>query len=196
VKKIAGFLLSRLGTGLLIVAPLYLCLLLLLKAMNSLRGIIEPIAKLIPDWLPAEYLLSLLLILALCFVLGLLVRTPRGRQFWELCDRSLFQRIPGYAVIRGLTQQLAGQTQDEAWKPALVELEDALVPAFIIERLSDGFTVFVPSSPTPLAGTIYILSPERVHPVDVPFTHALQVISRWGAGSGKLVAAMKKSPPS
>lgn len=196
MKKIAGFFLSRLGTGLLIVAPLYLCLLLLLKAMKSLRGIMEPIAKLIPDSLPAEYLLSLLLILALCFVLGLLVRTARGRQFWELCDRSLFQRIPGYAVIRGLTQQLAGQTQDEAWKPALVELEDALVPAFIIERLSDGFTVFVPSSPTPLAGTIYILSPERVHPVDVPFTRALQVISRWGAGSRELVAAMKKSPPS
>jgi uncharacterized membrane protein len=195
VKKIAGFFLSRLGTGLLIVAPLYLCLLLLLKAMNSLRGIMEPIAKLIPDWLPAEYLLSLLLILALCFLLGLLVRTPRGRQFWEMCDRSLFQRIPGYAVIRGLTQQLAGQTQDESWKPALVELEDALVPAFIIERLSDGFTVFVPSSPTPLAGTIYILSPERVHPVDVPFTHALQVVSRWGAGSRDLVAAMRKTPP-
>jgi uncharacterized membrane protein len=195
VKKIAGFLLSRLGTGVLIVAPLYLCLLLLLKAVNSLRGIMEPIAKLIPDWLPAEYLLSLLLILAVCFTLGLLVRTPRGRQFWEMCDRSLFQRIPGYAVIRGLTQQLAGKTQDESWKPALVELEDALVPAFIIERLSEGFTVFVPSSPTPLAGTIYILSPERVHPVDVPFTHALQVISRWGAGSGEFVAAMKKTPP-
>jgi uncharacterized membrane protein len=192
MKKIAGFLLSRLGTGVLIVAPLYLCLLLLLKAMNSLRGMMEPIAKLIPDWLPAEYLLSLLLILVVCFMLGLLVRTARGRRFWEMCERSLFQRIPGYAVIRGLTQQLAGQTQNESWKPALVELEDALVPAFIIERLSEGFTVFVPSSPTPLAGTIYILSPERVHPVDVPFTLALQVISRWGTGSRELLAAMKK----
>ena len=192
MKKIAGFLLSRLGTGLLILAPLYLCLLLLLKAMNSLRGIMEPIAKLIPDWLPAEYLLSLLLILAVCFLLGLLVRTRRGRWFWDMCDRSLFQRIPGYAVIRGLTQQLAGQTQDESWKPALVELEDALVPAFIIERLSEGFTVFVPSSPTPLAGTIYILSPDRVHPLDVPFTQALQVVSRWGADSKDLVAAIKK----
>ena len=196
MKKIAGFLLSRLGTGVLILAPLYLCLLLLLKAMKSLRGIMQPIARLIPEWLPAEYLLSLLLILALCLVLGVLVRTSPGRKLWEMCDRSLFQRIPGYAVIRGLTQQLAGKTQDESWKPALVELEDALVPAFIIERLSDGFTVFVPSSPTPLAGTIYILSADRVHPLDVPFTHALQVVSRWGAGSGDLLAAMKKTPGS
>jgi len=195
VKKVAGFFLSRLGTGALIVAPLYLCLLLVLKALHSLHGLMQPIAKLIPDWLPAEGVLSLLLILVVCFVIGLFVRTIPGRQFWDLCDRSLFQRIPGYGVIRGLTQQLAGQTQDGSWKPALVELEDALVPAFIIERMSDGYTVFVPSSPTPLAGTIYVLSLERVHPVDVPFTQALQVVSRWGAGSRNLVAAMQKTPP-
>lgn len=78
------------------------------------------------------------------------------------------------------------------WKPALVEIEDALVPAFIIEELDDGrFTVFVPSVPTPLAGAVYILGPERVHIVDIPFTQAISTISRWGSGSKDLVAAMR-----
>ena len=77
--------------------------------------------------------------------------------------------------------------------PALIELEDALVPGFVIEPLDDGrFTVFVPSVPTPLAGAVYVLSAERVHMVDVPFTQAVRSISRWGAGSGELVAAMRK----
>ena len=32
------------------------------------------------------------------------------------------------------------------WKPVLAEIEDALVPAFIVEELDDErFTVFVPS---------------------------------------------------
>ena len=54
------------------------------------------------------------------------------------------------------------------------EIEDALVPAFIVEELDDGrFTVFVPSVPTPFAGAVYILSRERVHLVDIPFTHNL-----------------------
>jgi uncharacterized membrane protein len=196
VKKLVTFILSRVATGLLILAPLYLCILLVLKAMNSLRGIVQPIVKLVPDPLPAEYLVSLLFVLAVCFLFGLLVRTRRGRRYWEFGDRSLFQRIPGYTVLRGLTQQLAGDTQSEAWKPALVELEDALVPAFIIERLSDSdsFTIFIPSSPTPMAGTVYILSAERVHPIDVPFTRAPHIISRWGSGSGELLAAMKKAP--
>jgi len=40
---------------------------------------------------------------------------------------------------------------------------------------------------------VYILDPERVHVVDVPFTQAIRSVSRWGAGSKDLVAAMRKS---
>ena len=96
-------------------------------------------------------------------------------------------------MLRSLTQRLAGDTNEEAWKPAMVEIEDALVPGFIIEELDDGrFTIFVPSVPTPFAGAVYVLSPERVHGLDVPFTQAIQSISRWGSGSKALVAAMRK----
>jgi uncharacterized membrane protein len=87
---------------------------------------------------------------------------------------------------------LAGDANENVWKPALVEIEDALVPAFIIEAHDDGrFTVFVPSVPTPFAGAVYILDATRVHPIDVPFAQAIQSISKWGSGSRDLVAAMK-----
>jgi hypothetical protein len=46
--------------------------------------------------------------------------------------------------------------------------------------------------PTPLAGTVYILAPERVHLIDVPFSQAAMAVARWGAGSKELVAAMRK----
>ena len=66
----------------------------------------------------------------------------------------------------------------------MVEIEDALVPAFIIEELEDGrFTIFVPSVPTPFAGAVYVLGPERVHMIDVPFTQAIKTITQWGSGS-------------
>jgi uncharacterized membrane protein len=64
--------------------------------------------------------------------------------------------------------------------PALDEIEEALVPALIVEKLEEvPYTVLVPSVPTPMAGAIYILPPERVRPVDVPFTVALKVLSKW-----------------
>jgi len=96
-------------------------------------------------------------------------------------------------VIRSLTQQIAGRSRENTWRPALVEIEDALVPGFIIEEFEDGrYTVFIPSIPTPFAGAVYVLARERVHRVDVPFTDALRVISRWGSGAKNLVAAMER----
>jgi|SRR5688572_1208768 len=192
MKNVAKYLVTSVVAGLLILAPIYLSSILVLKAMQAVTGLVRPFAKLLPAWLPAEHLLSLLLVLLVCFIIGAAVRTPSGRAARERIEKSFFERIPGYALFRSFTQQLAGSREENVWKPCLVEIEDALVPAFIIEVLDDGrFTVFVPSAPTPLSGSVYILAPERVHVVDVPFTIAIKAISRWGSGSKELVAAMK-----
>jgi uncharacterized membrane protein len=193
MRNATRFVVSRLITGILVVAPIYLALLLLLKAAQSLLHLVEPIAKLLPEWMAGAEILSLLAILIFCFFVGLAMKTPTGRATWERMEHNLFQRLPGYALFRSLTQQLTGQTEDTTWKPALAEIEEAFVPAFIIEELENGsFTVFVPSIPTPLAGSVYVLTPDRVHPLDVPFTEAIKTISRWGSGSKDLVAAMNK----
>ena len=192
MKHVSEFLVSSFVGGLVIIAPVYLSILLLLKAMKAVAGLVRPFAGLLPTWFPAEQVLSLLFVLTICFLIGVAVRTTAGRAARERIEKSLFERIPGYALFRSLTQQLVGSPEEHVWKPALAEIEEALVPAFIIEELDDGrFTVFVPSAPTPLSGSVYILTPERVHPVDVPFTHAIASLSRWGSGSKELVAAMK-----
>ncbi len=192
MKKFFELLVRTFVTGLLIVVPVYLAILLLLQAMKSVVALVRPFARLLPEWFPAERALSLLLVLILCLLIGAAVRTSAGRAVREQIEKMFFERMPGYALLRSLTQRLAGENDGSAWKPALVEIEDALVPAFIIEELEDGrFTVFVPSVPTPFAGAVYILDRERVHPLDVPFTQALQSISRWGSGSKELVAAMR-----
>jgi uncharacterized membrane protein len=179
--------------GLLVLAPIYLATLLLLKAMKSLTGLVRPLAKLLPEWLPADRIFSLLLVMIICLLIGIAVRTRIGRAAWGRMENSLFQKIPGYGVVRGFTQQLAGETQGESWKPALAEIEEALVPAFIIEELEDGlFTVFVPSVPTALSGAVYILSQDRVHRVNVSVAQVIKAVSRWGSGSRDLVAAMER----
>jgi uncharacterized membrane protein len=193
MRNYGKFVLSPLVAGFLVVAPIYLAALLLLRALKSLIGLVQPIAKVLPAWLPAEQILALLLLLILCFLTGVGIRTRIGHAIWEQIEKSLFQRIPGYPLFRSLAQRMAGESEETAWKPALAEIEEALVPAFIIEELDDGrLTVFVPSVPTPFAGAIYILSPDRVHPLNVPFTQAVKAISRWGSGSKDLVAAMEQ----
>jgi len=193
MKFAREFLVTTLVGGLLIVLPIYLTVLVLLKGMQSLAALVRPLAMLLPAWLPAENLLSLALVLVVCFLIGVAVRTRVGVILRQWMDRAVFERLPGYGLFRSLTQRLAGEGRENVWKPALVEIEEALVPAFIIEEVADDrFTVFVPSVPTPLAGAVYILSRERVHPLDVSLTQAIKSISRWGSGSKDLVAAMTK----
>jgi uncharacterized membrane protein len=194
MKKHITFVLRRSVAGLLVIAPIYLAGLLLLKVASSLLGLVQPFSKVLPEWMPGAQFLSLLMVLIFCFVVGLAMSTSMGRSTWEQMEHALFQKIPGYALFRSLTQQMAGSTQETAWKPALAEIEEALVPAFIIEKLEDGsFTVFVPSIPTPLAGAVYVLAANRVHPINVPFTQALKAVSQWGSGCRDLVAAMRDS---
>jgi uncharacterized membrane protein len=194
LKQFWKSIVQALVGGFLFLIPIYLAILLLLKAMKSLGRVVRPMARLLPESFPAETVISLLIVLVLCLLVGVVLRTSLGQVGRTRIENSLLCKIPGYEVIRSMTRQLAGQGEENAWQPALAEIENALVPAFIVEELDDGrFTVFVPSVPTPLAGTIYILTPERVHPLNIPFTHALKAITRWGSGSRELVDAMQ--PP-
>lgn len=190
MKRFYQFIVHTFLAGFLALLPIYLAALLLLKAMKSLRGLLRPFAHLLPGWFPT--VVSVLLILIFCFLVGIVLATPTGEKVRAALEKSLLQKIPGYTLFRGMTRQLAGEYRESAWKPALAEIEDALVPAFIIEEFDDGrFTVFVPSVPTLLAGTVYILTAERVHPLNVPFPRAVKAVTQWGSGSKDLVRAME-----
>ena len=193
MKHAIYYTLRAVASGLLILLPLYLATLLLVKAAGSVVKLIQPLALLMPDWVPAELFLSLLLVLFICFLVGVSVRTHLGESLRNRFEKSFFERIPGYALLRSLTQQIAGGGGDNVWKPALFESDEGLLPAFIIEEFDDGrYTVFVPSIPTPLAGAVYVCDANRVHPLDIPFTDALRTVSKWGSGAKKLVAAMQE----
>ena len=191
MKRFREFFGNALLTGIIFILPIYLCLLLLLKAMHSLSGLVRPLATLLPPWFPAEKVFSLLVVLTICFILGLLLRTPFGSATRQSIENRVLQKIPGYQLFRALLEQMAGESHQQTWKPALAEIEAALVPAFIIERIEDGScTVFVPSAPTPFAGSIYILAGNRVHPLNIPFTQAIKALSQWGSGCKAFIAAM------
>ena len=192
MKTLGDFFKVTLVGGLLIVLPLWVLLLLLLKAIKSALLVLQPIAKLVPQKLVHHNVVALFLLVLICFAVGLLIWTRTGQRIGDWLDKHLLGRIPGFSLIRGMIRQFVGQKDEQSFQPALVEIEEALVPAFIIEKHADGqFTVFVSSSPTPMAGAIYILRPERVHPVDVPLRKAMVCVTEWGSGAAEMRAAIK-----
>jgi len=192
MKRIVEFLKTTVLGGALVVLPVWLTVLLLLKAVMQLQIFVKPVSTALPEGVGHPRVMAVLALLALCFAVGALVRTAIGRQVRHAVERSVLERLPGYTTLRNVAEQLGDMENARGFKPALVEIEEALAPAFIIEEHPDGrYTIFVPSAPTPAAGTIYIMDRARVHPIDVPLPTVLKCITRWGTGAGELLAAMR-----
>ena len=192
MKTLAEFTKTTLIGGVLIILPIYVSVLLLAKAAKGLLALISPITAGIPASLEFREIIAVLGLAAVCFVAGLVVRTGPGLRAKNAFEQAVLERLPGYTLLRGLAARFTGQSDESTFAPALVEIEEALVPALIIEELENGsYTVLVPSVPTPMAGSLYILPRERVHRVDVPLTSALKVFTKWGTGAGELVRAMQ-----
>jgi uncharacterized membrane protein len=193
MKALGEFVKTTLIGGLLIVVPIYFAVLLLLKAVTGLMALLHPIVAALPSSLENwRRVAAAVIVVAICFVLGLITRTRGGRRAQEWFETTVLEKIPGFAVVRGIVRRISGTARDETFQPVLVEIEDALTPAFIVEELEDDrFVVLVPSVPTPAAGAIYILPRERIHWIDASVTEVVGVITKWGSGTGRLVKAMR-----
>src|SRR5512132_2928948 len=112
MKYAREFIVNAVVGGLLVLLPIYLAVLVLLKGMQSVVGLLRPIAALLPDWVPGENFWSLVVVLIICFAVGAAVRTRVGRVVRERMEMSFFGRLPGYALFRGLSQRLAGERRE------------------------------------------------------------------------------------
>lgn len=193
MRALGEFVKTTMIGGLLIVVPSYLTVLLLAKALGGMMALLGPIVALLPAGIHRfAQVVAVVLVVLVCFVLGLVTRTGLGRRAIGAFERRVLERMPGFAMLRSVVRRVSGTSDDALFQPVLVEIEEALTPAFIVEEIdADRFVVLVPSVPTPAAGSLYILPRERVHWVDVPVTEAIAVVTRWGAGTGKLVKAMR-----
>ena len=73
---IAGDLLEhRVLGGLLVVLPIYLSVLLLAKTLSAIFGLLSPVTAAIPAGVQFRQVIAVLIVLAVCFVAGIVVRT-------------------------------------------------------------------------------------------------------------------------
>jgi len=186
---------SILTTGLLVVIPVYLALLLLVKFVVHLGVLFKPFTEKLPDWFEHPILFGIVVLLVVSLGVGVLMQTAAGRRFDRWVNAAVLDKIPAYRTLRSLAHQIGELESADSFQPALIDVEDgSLSPAFLIEDHVDGrCTVFMPSVPTPMAGAILIMNRERVFPIDVPLPTMMKCISKWGAGSADLLAALVES---
>jgi len=193
MKALSEFTKATLIGGLVVVLPLGLLALAAEKIVEIIRPLANSIAGWLPRWFHFPDIVTLMLLLLLCFIAGLLAETRAGQNAGNFFERVFLNHIPGYSIVRSFTRRIGNFEESEKFTPALVVMEDALVPAFVVEKHIGRYTVFVPSAPTPGVGAIYILATERVHLLDVSLLKAIKCVTSWGAGSDELLKAMRAS---
>jgi uncharacterized membrane protein len=197
MHQIITFLKITLLGGALVVLPAWLAVLLLLHAFLQLKVFVKPVSTHLPESVGHPMVVATVLMVALCFFVGAIIRTAIGRRLRQSVELNLLDKVPGYTAIRRVAEQLSNLEENHGFKPALIEIDDALAPGFIVEEHADGrCTVFLPSSPAPAAGRILIIAAIRAHPVDVPVTKMFACITKWGTNSGELLAALASEKPS
>src|SRR5262245_59994299 len=106
MKSALNFLKTTLLGGLVIVLPAYITALMIIKTLGAAAMVVRPISEHLPAGAHYRNVLAILVLLVVCFAAGLFVKTAIGRLVKEAVEHNLLERVPGYAVFRGLAEKL------------------------------------------------------------------------------------------
>jgi uncharacterized membrane protein len=167
----------------MVILPIALAISVLIKFLEFVRGVVAPIAHLLPPQIRLDNLAALVLLLVASFAVGLFVSTSWGSRLVSWFEESIMSLIPGYRTMRMIIHSFLGRTDVSGWQPALIRLDETEQPGFVVERHADGqFTVFVPGAPVPTSGDVHIVDPERVRLVSARAGGVVRCLSRLGSG--------------
>jgi len=134
------------------------------------------------------FIITVLLLLLLCFLAGMAARRSIGKGFTAWVERYLLMMFPRYAIFKEqLTGNIGGEVLRNQLIPVIVTVPEGRRLAMEVERgIVEGIewvTLFAPGSPDPWAGHIVVVESDRVRRIDVPFGEAIATAEQLGRGS-------------
>lgn len=198
-----GFLRTTLLGGVLFLLPLIVVGVLLGQVGQVVFVVGQAIAEagILPMQTAAGYAIlfavALGIVIAGCFVAGLIARHSLGQWLSERTERNLTLLYPRYAIYKDqIIGNIGGDVAEGRLKPVKVAFIDCMRLGLEVERSADGFvTVYLPSSPDPWSGTVAMVSAERVERVDVPYVEMMNSFEKLGDDSLRIAARVAVTKP-
>lgn len=182
---------TNLAYGLIVIIPFAIIAVVLYKLVEITETIVTPLARQLGFdsvlGLGGAVILSILLLLFICFIIGALVRTSIGAFSFAKFEKILLERIPGYQIVSQIIKGFADD--NNSFPRAMVQLygEGRWVLAIIMEESADGFvTVFVPNSPILTIGTLHIVEKKYVSEITTSAMDFTDCVTTWGVGGSKI----------
>ncbi len=199
MRRFRTFVHTSLLGGIVVILPVAVMFLVFRWIFHVIKGLIGPFVRMLGPVLELEtrtqttlaHFVVLAIIVAMCFLVGVAVRTRLGGMAYRSIERRVLRVAPGYSIVKETVAQLLGSQRMPFSKVALLHVGNGMMlTVFIAETHADGsHTVFVPTPPNPATGQVLHVPADRVEVVKVPMETALRSIIGCGLGSGAILAA-------
>ncbi len=191
-KKLFSNVKKRFVSGLLIMLPLFITIVILRFLFRITAGIFAPILlyffPTLPVWL--KFLSSFGVLVAVIYLLGLVTGHFLGRWFWNRFEQALL-RIPLlksiYGASRDMVHVFSNQSRAGFKEVVLVEFPRAGMKAvgFITGSITDDsgrlcYKVFIPTTPNPTTGFLEIIEQSEVVRCNLTVEEGIRMIMSGG----------------
>jgi uncharacterized membrane protein len=193
MKKLVSFIKDRIITGIVIIVPIAVIVIIMSDTIKKLITLTSPITDNIEigGTLVKGIIAGILLIILLglfFFISGLFLKTYLGKRFKNWLERTILENIPFFNTINHVIQQITGMEKGNyaAVEISLFSNENKLLGVHT-DTLPDGrFVVYVPFSPIVNVGHVYLVSRENVKILDIKLKDFMDIISKIGFESSKI----------
>jgi uncharacterized membrane protein len=186
MNAISRFIVNTITGGILLLVPLVLLVVIFGKLNSYLLVISEPLAKKLEDGVlgfDGSKLIAIVLLILICFICGLLFRSNLVRKMVVKLEESVLCYVPGYSMIKALTSDAVGATQEHNMKSILLKDGESWMLGFLVEESEGLCTVFLPEAPSHDSGEVRIVPAEMVLKIAVPSNKFALSIKNYGKGA-------------
>lgn len=190
-------------SGVLVVVPIILTYIVIRFLFESVDGILQPfILNLFGYYVPG---LGLITTLMLIFLAGFFTTNIIGHRLYRTGD-NLLARLPIirpiYSAAKQLLEAITTPSAKSFKEVALVEYprRGSFQLCFISNRLTlsiDGsaesyFSVFVPSTPTPVSGMVVVVPKDDVYTIDMTVEEGIKFLVSGGVVSPAMITSARE----
>jgi uncharacterized membrane protein len=196
MKRLRTFVSITLIGGFMVVLPIVIFVWMVEWLLGVVRELVRPLSHwLVQQTALSHYLADLIgvmLVLSICFLIGLFIKTSVGEWVHDRIDAWLTRLAPGYKTIREIVSQLLGGEGNTSLLKGEVcrayvmgRAAGVSVTAIVTAKHSNGdYTVYVPTAPIPTSGFVYHLSGECVDLLPyISVEEAMRTVISCGSGS-------------
>ena len=199
MKSLYHFLKTTVVGGLVVLVPVAICAYLIGAVVKTVLTVSAEIGKLLHiqsfGGIVAVELVAVLVIVAVCFVFGLLVQTTGGRAIGNWFEKRLFNLVPGYQMIKKIARQFSGGSEETLGRPVVVNLGDSRQIGFLVEECPSGeVAVFIPLAPALSLGSVHIIPAEHAERLNATLSQVADCITKVGFGSARVLSAPNDQP--